>query len=365
MANVQEAISRRVTEPGFGMFRDARLVVVGIGTKLEEWKTPSLVATIDRSLTWFQQYFDPQYLDEEHVHVDVGKETWLPGATSLIWREDFLRLFASSLSACVADQASLKPTLYPRGFLRGVCDATIEPTFHSPLRQQGLSYIQHYASFKEVFAAGNTYPFSNEHLSNLTVSPEVLKTFQQLGRATSVKPEVLARAYIHSKVRSHHGLSASGIKSFGTRWECRIILPVVRQIRQHALHVAYVQPQHNGVIPTAWVAHPTEVLADWMRINLNKFCFAFESLFGRCQERPYIAWEHTQLMMLMLKCVSCFAGVLIPGTYPQLWKDVYHPTSRWRSRRGTRVANPQARHGLAIGSNMQALGYGWLADGLS
>ena len=65
-------------------------------------------------------------------------------------------------------------------------------------------------------------------------------------------------------------------------------------------------------------------------------------------------------MILMLKCISCFSGVLIPGTYPQLWLDRYQPRSR---RRQPPVVMPQApRQGLGIGTNMQECGYGWLAD---
>ena len=99
---------------------------------------------------------------------------------------------------------------------------------------------------------------------------------------------------------------------------------------------------------------------EWYRFNLNKFCFGFETLYGRCQEKPYIAWEHTQLMILLLKCISCFAGVLIPGSYPVLWQDHYRSRSRPGSREATAQREP--RQGLGIGVNLQEYGYGWLAD---
>ncbi|KIW99753.1 uncharacterized protein Z518_11166, partial [Rhinocladiella mackenziei CBS 650.93] len=359
---IQEAISRRVDEPGHHLFRDAFLVVVGKGLKLRPWKTASWTSTMDYFFNWFESRFDSQYWTEDAVHIDVGQET-LPSsssACSLLWREDFLRLFAACLDAYEESPSTLTPTLFPWGFVRGVNDATLEIPLTSSLRAQGLSYVQHYASFKEIFAAGNTYPFSNTGLSNLTLSPDVLTTFQQIGGAISVRPEVLARAYIHSKRRCHYGLWASAATSYGTRWECRVTLGLLRQIDQCARHhlSSTIVPVHRTG-PDSWVAYPTETLVEWYRWNLNKFCFGFETLYGRCQKKPYIAWEHTQLMILMLQCISCFAGVLIPGTYPQLWLDRYQPRSR---RGGLSVTASKPRHGLGIGINMHEFGYGWFVD---
>lgn len=357
---IQEAISRRVEEPGNHLFRGAHIVVVGKGLKLQPWKTASWASTMDYFFPWFESRFHAHYLNEDAVHVDVGKETMPPPGHTLLWQEDFLRLFAASLQVCTPHASTLKPTLYPWGFVRGVGSATLETPLESTLRDQGVSYIQHYGSFKEIFAAGNTYPFSNAGLSNLTLSPEVLATLQQVGGAISVRPEVLARAYISSKLRSHHGLWASASKSFGTRWECRMTLGLLRQIDQCARQLSPSVAQFDSPAQSSWVAHPTETLVEWYRHHMNKFCFGFETIYGRCREKPYIAWEHTQLMILMLKCISCFSGVLIPGTYPQLWLNQYQPRSR---RRQPHMVEPQApRQGLGIGDNMQECGYGWLAD---
>jgi hypothetical protein len=357
---IQEAISRRVEEPGNHLFQGASIVVVGKGLKLQPWKTASWASTMDYFFQWFESRFDAQHFDEDAVHVDIGKETMPPAGHGLLWREDFLRLFAASLQACTQDSSTLKPTLYPWGFVCGVDSATLETPLESTLRAQGVSYVQHYASFKEISAAGNTYPFSNTGLSNLSLSPEVLATFQQVGGAISVRPEVLARAYIASKYRCHHGLWASGTKSYGTRWECRVTLSLLRQMDQCGRRLSLTEAQFGNPAQCSWVAHSTETLVEWYRYNLNKFCFGFETIYGRCHEKPYIAWEHTQLMILMLKCISCFSGVLIPGTYPQLWLDQYQPRSR---RRQPQLMMPQApRQGLGIGTNMQECGYGWLAD---
>lgn len=107
---------------------------------------------------------------------------------------------------------------------------TLETPLQSPLRQQGLSYIQHYTSNKNDTAAGNTYLFSNPGLSNLALSPEVLATFQHVGGAISVRPKVLARAFVTSKLRGYYGLWAFSTKSRGSQWESRVTLRLLREI---------------------------------------------------------------------------------------------------------------------------------------
>ncbi|KAL8723100.1 MAG: hypothetical protein Q9181_007357 [Wetmoreana brouardii] len=359
LSAVQDAVTRRVQQPGNQIFGDAFLVVIGKGLKLQPWKTSRLSSTVEYFSDWLTRHFDPQHFSEDTTHVDLGKETLSSSPSTFLWREEFLRLFALCLSACAEDRSVAKPTFYPWGFLRGVGDTTLEPNLDSALRGHGVSYVQHYGSFKEIFAAGNTYVFSNPHLSNLTVSPEVLATLQHVGGAISVRPEVLARSYIHCKLRSHHGLMGSAAKTYGNRWETRMTLRLLRQVHQCARHLPPPSP-FQARASCAWVAHPTSALVDWQRFHLNKFCFAFETIYARCRERPYIAWEHTQLMVLMLKCVSCFQGRLVPGSYPQLWQDWYQPAAS-RGRRPV-MTNSRPHHGLAIGANMLEDGYGWLAD---
>lgn len=90
---------------------------------------------------WFESRFDARYSSEDAVHIDIGKETLPPAAHTLLWREDFHRLFAASRQACVLESSTLKPTLYPWGSVRGVGSATPETPLQLTLRAQGLSYI--------------------------------------------------------------------------------------------------------------------------------------------------------------------------------------------------------------------------------
>jgi hypothetical protein len=207
--------------------------------------------------------------NEHSTHIDVGVETVPTSDLTFMWRRDFLEHFARCLHACAQDDTKITPNIYPMGFLRNICNSTIQIPISSRLRQLGLSYVQHYSTFKEAFAAGNTYPFSNENLPSLSLNSHVAKVLQYVGKAVNVTPEVLARAYIHSKVRCHHSLMAVTKRAFGCRWECRVTLALLRQIDQSMRYPNEIQLLHHTFKPDAWVAHETKINAQWYRINFE------------------------------------------------------------------------------------------------
>jgi hypothetical protein len=53
---------------------------------------------------------------------------------------------------------------------------TIETRKHSQRRAAGLLYSQFYSSVKEVFAAGNMYPFTNIAIKTLALNKKLRKT---------------------------------------------------------------------------------------------------------------------------------------------------------------------------------------------
>jgi hypothetical protein len=52
----------------------------------------------------------------------------------------------------------------------------VEPGANSQLRSGGLLYNQFCSSIKEVFAAGNQYPFTNNAIEILALDPQLRKT---------------------------------------------------------------------------------------------------------------------------------------------------------------------------------------------
>jgi hypothetical protein len=76
---------------------------------------------------------------------------------------------------------------------------TLETRRTLPQRQAGLYYSQFYASVKEVFAAGNIYPFTNTRVETLALDPQLRKTWQTVGGGLSHNPVALNRAYLMIK----------------------------------------------------------------------------------------------------------------------------------------------------------------------
>ncbi|EMD66048.1 hypothetical protein COCSADRAFT_115406, partial [Bipolaris sorokiniana ND90Pr] len=83
---------------------------------------------------------------------------------------------------------------------------TIETYRSSKSRTNGLLYSQFYSSIKEIFAAGNAYPFTNTAIETLALDPKLRKTWQHVGAGLSHDPVALVRAYLYTKLRCHYAL---------------------------------------------------------------------------------------------------------------------------------------------------------------
>jgi len=99
---------------------------------------------------------------------------------------------------------------------------TIKTYQGSKSRAGGLLYSQFYPSIKEVFAAGNVYPFTNAAIETLALDPQLRKTWQQVRAGLSHDPIALTRAYLYTKLRCHYAISGSMQKCFSTREEHRV-----------------------------------------------------------------------------------------------------------------------------------------------
>ncbi|PVH90416.1 hypothetical protein DM02DRAFT_665118 [Periconia macrospinosa] len=107
---------------------------------------------------------------------------------------------------------------------------TIEAHRGSKSRAGGLLYSQFYSSVKELFAAGNVYPFTNVAIETLALDPKLRKTWQHVGADLSHDPVALIRAYLYTKLRCHYAISGSTEKCFGTREEHRVSKKLFGQI---------------------------------------------------------------------------------------------------------------------------------------
>jgi hypothetical protein len=109
-----------------------------------------------------------------------------------------------------------KCLFYPFSMLKDSGSLTIEAHQTSRSRTSGLLYSQFYSSIKEVFTAGNTYPFTNPAIEGLSLDYRLRKTWQNVGAGLSHNPIALMKAYLYTKLRCHYAIIGSKHKSFGT-----------------------------------------------------------------------------------------------------------------------------------------------------
>ena len=88
-------------------------------------------------------------------------------AETLLYKRCCLTSYASQTST---DEASQKQVFYPFTLLRDTGSLTLETGKRSQCRTVGLLYSQFYPSIKEVFAAGNVYPFTNTAIETLALT---------------------------------------------------------------------------------------------------------------------------------------------------------------------------------------------------
>lgn len=416
LAVLWEQIQQRIHFDGLLQFRDCRIVLTAKNLKLI---TQHRIWSQARD-TFFQQWhrgIDPAYLSEDFY--DIAKEVVPSDATlaarTLSWRRCCLERFGDRLAedsaaaelpreessgndtntgsashsenaenaenaivndivdeADPARQGNIDETsaptpkrrwrqeIYPQSLVHDQCSMTIAPYITSPLWQRGLRYSQHYNTSKEVFAAGNQYLFSNENFDSLALDPAMLRTWQHVGGAISHSPLTLVRGYVHNKQRSHIALQACRDRSYSTREEYRVSGAVLAAIDEllSARGLADT-PLSMPADPYPFWIHPTAVMLDWWRWNINKLCVGFEMTYS-LRPRTVVHWEHTRVMMMFLKCLLHVYGG--QGGHPRrslgLWID-----RRTIPQEGTDVALIQ--EGMAIGPSLQQSGYGWLANKLS
>lgn len=224
-------------------------------------------------------------------------------------------------------------------------------------RQAGLLYTQLYSSGKEVFAAGDAYPFTNPALDTLALDPQLSKTWQHVGGGLSHNPVALMRAYLHMKQRCHAALQGSYLKVFGFREEHRVSLRLYSAIDQELRHRHLHDTRLPGVPSTVepFYSLPTPTLLLWFHWNVNKFCVGFEAVYS-INDRHFVTWEHTRMMMMFLRCLQfSYTGGLLQRV-SGCWRDVwFRPDAR-------RTDGLRRCEGLGSQRSMEASGYAWFLD---
>ncbi|KAL7903984.1 hypothetical protein GGI35DRAFT_484874 [Trichoderma velutinum] len=208
LGEVWASILSATQEPGFHQFQNVTILLQAKNLK-----------TITKDVTWekmnlrFEDYWT-NAIDESHIaadlYIDIGKETCPRQASrvtplnqpaaeedndlgeaeaeTLLYKRCCLESYASWAARSLPDEESKKQVFYPFTMLRDSGSLTIETGKRSEQRSAGLLYSQLYPSVKEVFAAGNVYPFTNAAIETLALDKKLRKTWELVGGGLSHQP---------------------------------------------------------------------------------------------------------------------------------------------------------------------------------
>ncbi|EWZ79008.1 hypothetical protein FOWG_16786 [Fusarium oxysporum f. sp. lycopersici MN25] len=310
-------------EPGFQQFRDVTILL-----QAKNLKVLKKDVTWEKMMSRFVQYWTSA-IDNSHtttdLYFDVGKETcpqqpsqvvpWSQlaagiiedppqkQAETLLYRRCCLESYAFQVrNRCKGTQ---KQVFYPFSMLQDTGSFTIETGKRSPRRAAGLLYSQFYSSAKEIFAAGNVYPFTNAAIETLALDKKLGKTWELVGGGLSHQPTALIKAYLYTKFRCHHAILGSMKKSFGIREEHRVskelFYAIDNQIKSRELHdKRLIIPTDDG---SPYYSFTTSTLLTWVRCNINKFCVGFEMVYS-FQDPHFVTCEQTRIMLMFLRCLQ-------------------------------------------------------------
>lgn len=356
-----ETILETVEQPGLEQFKGIKLF---LDTKNLKGLTKGYTwaGMITRFQSFWQSAVNETYMSRE-IYFDIGKET-CPTATYLaeqaaigqpevlIWKRCCLD---SYYQWCQDEKGSLRtPIQYPTAMLQDSCAMGIETKENSELRRAGLLYSQFYPSLKEIFAAGNIYPFANTAIETLTLDPKLQKTWQHVGGALSHNPIALIKAYLYAKARCHYGLLGSMQKSFGVREEHRIsrelFMAIDQQFRLRNCHQIAISPAGDEL---PYFTHLTTAILSWHRWNINKFCLGFEMVYSLSGSH-WVTWEHTQVMLMFLRCLRFSYGSAHPQESAGCWRDVTY--------KAIGGAQPRRGEGLGFEVTMRQYGHAWFLE---
>ena len=372
---IWQSVLAGVQRPGYHQFSDMIILLhaknLKVLTKDETWQQ-----MIDR----FRKYWTP-VVNEEYVtplfYYDVGKEICPQqpshiavdpsnpssfesietiSAETLVWKRCCLEACSSTLKQGLPQDA-VKEIYYPFSMLHDSVSLTIEPCLSSGWRHECLPYSQFYSSVKEVFAAGDVYPFTNPAIESLALDRKLRRTWEHVGKGLSHNPVALMKAYLYAKWRCHSGLRGSTKKSFGVREEHRMSDRLFRAIderfRERGLHQQHLTIPIGPTAP--YYSFRTTTMLRWLRWNINKFCVGFETVFSS-QSSHFITWEHTRLMLMFLRCLRVSYGSGLIQKSAGCWRDVRYVPNDQEPDGLRRV------EGLGFSQTIKKFGYAWFMD---
>ena len=188
-----DALDTTSQTPGLHDLREPQLFFAAKNTKLQFKTSPSRPAlrdVMDNFQSYFERIMDLELIHPDRFYVDLAKEicpqnSFLRRQTAgsdqepqvYLWKRCCLESHLDWLYDGRRPRSG--QTFFRVSMLRDGCNLTGTTPRRSSLRAGGLVYSQFYASVKEVLDAAKTFPFHNEGLEELALSPLLQKGLPQ------------------------------------------------------------------------------------------------------------------------------------------------------------------------------------------
>ena len=104
-----------------------------------------------------------------------------------------------------------------------------------------------------------------------------------------------------------------------------------------------------------FTTHRSKTALSWIKWNINKFCLGFEMIYSINGTRR-VAWEHTRMMLMFLRCLQFSYGGGIIRKSAGCWWDRKEVLSAHLS------DGIQRHEGLVFQVTLSQYGYAWFLD---
>jgi len=360
LAAIWQDVQQQLTEPQNSLYHGAKLFFSSKNTKLRfSYSTLSAMWELfERPLT---AALNLDYINQDEVWLDLGKEVAAQEYTLASEQLDADSQSVTGLlkTCCLENFArwavfdepnrSVTATLYPSAMLRDASNITLEMSRLSRQRREGWVFSQAYNSYKELFDAAKTKPFSNPYLQQLTWDSQITKMLQQQGRAHLTPNSKLQSSYNASKQRLWRSIKEGINLSYGVREEHRISLNFFNRVRT-SLQSTGNWEASLGVIPsnsTHIRLLSTDDYLGYLASNANKYMAAFEWISTLTQGQR-TSYEHCKLMTMLLQALPYTFDSGPISRQNELWKSQFQ-----RRKGGVQVL------GMGFKNTLATFGYMW------
>lgn len=332
-------------KPGYNQFQNMFLLLDAKDLKLIT-KAESIKLSGERFWELLSKDINIEELDTQYQYLDIGQEI-------LSQQKNRVLLFKrccidNSIHQLKQELKGLKASTYTWALNGLSANKTVEYSKMSTTYQQGLIYSQSYSPLKSLFDAAGCYPLQNSSLEYLSLSPELLQSWQASGPdGMGIAPDInkLKSAYTHARDRILCALEGARRRkmSFGVRQEHRISYNLFNQLCS-----AQDRIQVSQIALSVWNFENIDIF-QFLETNFLRFGLGLEYSF-HCLQTPGLGKvkDLSRLFRLFLQLQKASYSNVLLESLGDLWRD--NPSS------SSKVNSP----GLGMSKQLKIYNFAWL-----